>query len=81
MPSDASAITAAVERAGGCRAKRIAPAGCLRWQKILDYLLEWTGLYPHVFIVAASAYLVALGSIQLLVPKLEAAKLEPTLAD
>jgi ACS family hexuronate transporter-like MFS transporter len=44
--------------------------------KIVGYILEWTGSYLPVFIIAASAYLVALGVIHLLAPKLEPARLE-----
>jgi ACS family hexuronate transporter-like MFS transporter len=49
--------------------------GGLLFAKITGYVLEWTGSYLPVFIVAGSAYLLALGSIQLLVPKLEAAQI------
>jgi ACS family hexuronate transporter-like MFS transporter len=35
------------------------------------FLLEWTGSYVPVFVLAGSAYLAALAIIQLLVPKLE----------
>ena len=38
--------------------------------KITGYVLEWTGSYLTVFIIAASAYLLALGIIQLLVPRI-----------
>jgi len=41
--------------------------------KATGYLLQWTGTYVVIFIVAASAYLLALGIIQTLVPKLEPA--------
>jgi ACS family hexuronate transporter-like MFS transporter len=41
--------------------------------KTTGYLLQWTGSYVAIFIVAASAYLLALGIIQSLVPKLEPA--------
>lgn len=40
------------------------------------YMLQWTGSYVPIFFVAASAYLTALLVIQLLAPRLEAAKLE-----
>jgi ACS family hexuronate transporter-like MFS transporter len=39
--------------------------------KATGYLLQWTGSYVAIFIVAASAYLLALGIIQVLVPNLE----------
>jgi ACS family hexuronate transporter-like MFS transporter len=41
--------------------------------KATGYLLQWTGTYVVIFIVAASAYLLALGIIQSLVPNLEPA--------
>jgi MFS transporter, ACS family, hexuronate transporter len=44
------------------------------------YLLEWTGSYVPIFLVAASAYLVALAVIQGLVPGLEPAGLEEAAA-
>ncbi|MGA1367331.1 MAG: MFS transporter [Blastocatellia bacterium] len=43
--------------------------------KVVGYILEWTGSYVPIFIIAASAYLVALLVIHLLAPKLEEAKL------
>jgi ACS family hexuronate transporter-like MFS transporter len=39
------------------------------------YLLEWTDSYVPIFFVAASAYLVALAVIQVLVPDLRPARL------
>jgi ACS family hexuronate transporter-like MFS transporter len=39
------------------------------------FLLQWTGSYVPVFIMAGSAYMVALAAIHFLVPKLEAAEL------
>ena len=39
--------------------------------KATGYLLQWTGSYVAIFIVAGSAYLLALGVIHLLVPNLE----------
>ena len=44
--------------------------------KITGYVLQATGSYVPVFIIAASAYLVALAIVQLLVPRLEPAPLE-----
>src|SRR5262249_13104767 len=37
------------------------------------YVLQWTGAYVSLFFIAGSAYLVALGIIHLLNPRLEAA--------
>ncbi len=39
--------------------------------KVVGYVLQWTGSYFSVFIIAGSAYLVALLIIQILAPKLE----------
>ena len=44
--------------------------------KFTGYILEATGSYVPVFLIAASAYLVALGVVHLLVPRLEPAALE-----
>lgn len=43
--------------------------------KVVGYVLEWTGSYVPVFIIAASAYLLALLVIHLLAPDLEEAKI------
>jgi len=43
--------------------------------KVVGYVLEWTGSYVIVFIIAASAYLIALLVIHLLAPDLEEAKI------
>lgn len=42
--------------------------------KIVGYILEWTGSYLIIFIMAGSMYLIALLIIHLLVPKLEPAE-------
>jgi len=44
--------------------------------KLTGYLLQATGSYVPVFLIAASAYLVALAVIHALVPRLEPARLE-----
>lgn len=44
--------------------------------KLVAWILETTGSYVPIFIIAASAYLVALTVIQLLAPRLEPAKLD-----
>jgi ACS family hexuronate transporter-like MFS transporter len=46
--------------------------------KILSYHLQWTGSYKTPFLLAGSAYLLALAVIHVLAPRLEAAKLELT---
>jgi ACS family hexuronate transporter-like MFS transporter len=43
--------------------------------KVVGYVLEWTGSYVPIFIIAATTYLVALLVIHLLVPNLEEAKI------
>ncbi len=44
--------------------------------KVVGYVLQWTGSYLPVFIIAGSAYLVALGIIQILAPRLEPARIQ-----
>lgn len=44
--------------------------------KLTGYILESTGSYVPVFLIAASAYLIALAVIHLLMPKLEPARLD-----
>ena len=44
--------------------------------KITGYVLEWTGSYLPVFIIAGSTYLVALAIVHLILPHLEPARLE-----
>ena len=48
--------------------------GGLLFAKITGYVLEWTGSYLSVFIIAGFAYLVALAIIQALVPRLDPAE-------
>jgi MFS transporter, ACS family, aldohexuronate transporter len=50
--------------------------GGMLFAKVIGYVLEWTGSYLPVFIIAGSAYLIAFVVIQLLVPKLEPALVE-----
>lgn len=44
--------------------------------KMVGWILDATGSYVPIFIIAASAYLVALGVIHLLAPRLEPAKID-----
>jgi len=44
--------------------------------KVVGYILEWTGSYVPIFILAGSAYLIALLFIHLLAPTLEPAAVE-----
>jgi ACS family hexuronate transporter-like MFS transporter len=44
--------------------------------KIVGYVLQWTGSYKVPFLIAGSAYLMALGVIHLLTPRLEPAGID-----
>ena len=44
--------------------------------KLVGWILDTTGSYVPIFIIAATAYLVALGIIHLLAPRLEPAKID-----
>ena len=48
--------------------------------KIVGYILQWSGSYVPIFIIAGSAYLAAWLVIQFLVPKLEPAPVEDAVA-
>jgi MFS transporter, ACS family, hexuronate transporter len=48
--------------------------GGMLMAKIVGYVLQWTGSYKIPFLIAGTAYLVALALIQLLTPRLEPAK-------
>ena len=48
--------------------------------KIVGYILEWTGSYFVIFIIAGSMYLLALLILHLMVPKLEPADVEEAIA-
>jgi MFS transporter, ACS family, hexuronate transporter len=48
--------------------------------KIVGYILEWTGSYFVIFIIAGSMYLLALLILHLMVPKLEPAAVEESIA-
>ena len=50
--------------------------GGLLIAKIVSYFLQWTGSYSVPFFIAGSAYLVALGIVEILAPGLQPAKLE-----
>lgn len=50
--------------------------GGMAISKIVGYILQWTGSYVPIFIIASSAYIVALGVMHLLAPNLEPAKIE-----
>jgi ACS family hexuronate transporter-like MFS transporter len=47
--------------------------GALFIAKVTGYVLQWTGSYLPLFIIAGSAYLIALGIIHWLTPRLEPA--------
>jgi ACS family hexuronate transporter-like MFS transporter len=44
--------------------------GGMYFAKVVGYVLEWTGSYVSIFIVAGGMYLIALAAIHLLVPRL-----------
>jgi ACS family hexuronate transporter-like MFS transporter len=50
--------------------------GGMLFSALAGHILEWTGSYFILFIIAGSAYLLALGIIQLLAPQLEPVRLE-----
>lgn len=50
--------------------------GALLLSKVTGYVLQWTGSFLPLFIIAGSAYLTALLIIQFLVPRLEPAHIE-----
>ena len=43
--------------------------------KIVGYVLQWTGSYMVPFLIAGSAYLLALVTIQFLMPELKPARI------
>jgi MFS transporter, ACS family, hexuronate transporter len=43
--------------------------------KIVGYTLQWTGSYMIPFLMAGCSYLLALAAIQLLLPRLDPAKI------
>ena len=49
--------------------------GAMGILKLTGYILEHTGSYTLLFLIAGSAYLIALAILHLLVPKLETVKL------
>jgi ACS family hexuronate transporter-like MFS transporter len=61
-------VTGVIGTAGACGGMLIA--------EVVGYLLQKTGSYNLIFAIAACAYLTALLAIQLIVPRLEPAKIE-----
>jgi len=49
--------------------------GIALMQKLAGYVVQWTGSYSVLFVISASAYLVALGVIHLFSPRWTPAKL------
>jgi ACS family hexuronate transporter-like MFS transporter len=68
LPSDmfAKRAVASVVGIGGMA----GAVGGMLIAKVVSYLLQWTGSYTIPFVIAGSAYLLALGVIQALVPTL-----------
>lgn len=50
--------------------------GGMYMSKVVGWILDATGSYVWIFVIAATAYLVALGIIHLLAPRLEPAKID-----
>jgi ACS family hexuronate transporter-like MFS transporter len=73
LPSDMfpSSAVASVVGIGGTA----GAFGGMLIAKIVGYALQWTGSYKVPFLIAGTAYLLALGFIQLLAPGLERARL------
>jgi len=63
---------ASVAGIGGCGGM----VGSMMIATFTGFVLQFTGSYVSMFVIAGSAYLVALAVIQLLAPKLEPAKVE-----
>jgi MFS transporter, ACS family, hexuronate transporter len=74
LPSDMfpNKVVASVVGIGGMA----GAMGGMLIAKIVAYFLQLTGSYAVPFLIAGSAYLVALGVIQLLAPKLEVVRME-----
>jgi len=73
LPSDMfpSSAVGSVAGIGGT----LGAIGGMLIAKIVGYALQWTGSYRVPFLIAGAAYLLALGFIQLLAPRLERARL------
>ena len=76
LPSDTfpSQAVASVVGMGGMA----GAVGGMLIAKIVGYTLQWTGSYMIPFLIAGSAYFVALACIQMLSPKLEPARIRET---
>jgi ACS family hexuronate transporter-like MFS transporter len=73
LPSDMfpSSAVGSVAGIGGT----LGAIGGMLIAKIVGYALQWTGSYEVPFLIAGAAYLIALGFIHLLAPRLERARL------
>jgi ACS family hexuronate transporter-like MFS transporter len=73
LPSDMfpAKIVASVAGIGGAA----GAIGGMLIAQVVAHILQWTGSYAIPFFIAGSSYLIALGVMQLLVPKLEPARL------
>jgi ACS family hexuronate transporter-like MFS transporter len=49
--------------------------GGMLFSTLAGHILQWTGSYLSLFVISGSAYLVAFGIIQILVPKLDPVRL------
>ena len=75
LPSDMfpAASVATVAGFGGAA----GAIGGMLIAQVVGHILQWTGSYTIPFFIAGSAYLIALGVIQVLAPRLEAVRLGP----
>lgn len=73
LPSDMfpARVVASVAGLGGAA----GAVGGMLIAEVVAHILQWTGSYAIPFLIAGSAYLVALAVMQVLAPKLEAVKL------
>jgi ACS family hexuronate transporter-like MFS transporter len=74
LPSDMfpARVVASVAGLGGAA----GAFGGMLIAEVVAHILQWTGSYAIPFLIAGSAYLVALAVMQLLAPKLEAVRLD-----
>jgi ACS family hexuronate transporter-like MFS transporter len=73
LPSDMfpARVVASVAGLGGAA----GAVGGMLIAEVMAHILQWTGSYTIPFLIAGSAYLLALAVMQLLVPKLEAVRI------
>ena len=67
-------VSQAGGRLGGRSRRDGRGTGAMGILKLTGYILERTGSYTVLFLIAGSAYLIALATLHLLVPRLERAE-------